>query len=544
MHSPGAVATAIAAAAEARQHAASAAAEGRKNAASAAADSAGSAVTNASNASATAAGGASASDYASAAAATTAAGGTNESEYGEGTIESAEEITTLNRDITYSALQILHLNYGLHHKTSLLSLNCTGKPCPDFPGSCGERFPNISACWNTGLVDEGYVKPPTPINCPKINNVNDLKPEGRDTSCSHYTDFHWHDQAAYQVFRLSDVYVNDDGNVFNATTLFNKGDCNGHLNFSVKAGKTQVHHVDKAVSLVYRQADAFYHGFIEWQPAFYILHSVLAAHPDIPLLARPSQWRFYHRTIQHVVGVSTSSFRRLAIPEGALFHVKELYLPLYQSCGNPSPAIWHTLRYNHILLPEGLPYFHEDRWQLRNVPRGDGPGNFPGSSDDGLGNASVGFRDRGYWSKVFPLPRDWIVVVVQRLGAKGRTMKQFGQLLGAVQKLFGMGRVHIFNGTQSVYETRDLFSKARLLVAGHGAGMSHMIFMPPNGTVLEIRPDNYDNACFHHLSHACDLNYYLVFGKGARLKPLTFDKQKVIRILRQIKEDFGNPRYW
>ncbi|CAI6004858.1 unnamed protein product [Closterium sp. NIES-64] len=91
------------------------------------------------------------------------------------------------------------------------------------------------------------------------------------------------------VFRLNNVYVNDDGNVFNATTLFNKGDCNGHLNFSFKAGHTQVHHVDRAVSLVYRQADAFYHGFIEWQPAFYILHKVLAAHPDIPLLARPSQ---------------------------------------------------------------------------------------------------------------------------------------------------------------------------------------------------------------------------------------------------------------
>ncbi|CAI5487300.1 unnamed protein product [Closterium sp. Naga37s-1] len=100
-----------------------------------------------------------------------------------------------------------------------------------------------------------------------------------------------------QVFRLNNVYVNDDGNVFNATTLFNKGDCNGHLNFSfkaghtqvpgrrllsrlhrvatlllpilplpqfsLKAGHTQVHHADKAVSLVYCQADAFYHGFIE-----------------------------------------------------------------------------------------------------------------------------------------------------------------------------------------------------------------------------------------------------------------------------------------
>ncbi|GJP67640.1 hypothetical protein CLOP_g24432 [Closterium sp. NIES-67] len=181
--------------------------------------------------------------------------------------------------------------------------------------------------------------------------------------------------------------------------------------------------------------------------------------------------------------------RRLAIPEGDLFHVGELYLPLYQSCGNPSPAIWRTLRYNHLLLPNGLPYFYSDRWQLRSVPHGgDSSEIFSGSPADGLGNASVGFGGRGNLSKVFPLPRDWIVVVVQRLGAKGRTMKQFRQLLGAVEKLFGAGRVRIFNGTQSVYETRDLFSKARLLVAGHGAGMSHMIFMPPNGTVLEIRP--------------------------------------------------------
>ncbi|CAI5518197.1 unnamed protein product [Closterium sp. Naga37s-1] len=277
-------------------------------------------------------------------AATTAAGGTNESEYGEGVIESAEEITTLNRDITSSDLHILHLNYGLHHKTSLLSLNCTGKPCPDFSGSCGKRFPNISACWNAGLVDEGYVKPPTPINCPKIFNVNDLKPEGRDTSCSHYTDFHWHDQAAYQVFRLNNVFVNDDGNVFNATTLFNKGDCNGHLNFSFKAGKTQVYHVDKAISLVYRQADAFYHGFIEWQPAFYILHSVLAAHPNIPLLARPSQVRHLPALSPSLLVLSGGCLQPpLILPRLHRVATRLLHPPLSARSPSPHPAAGSAL---------------------------------------------------------------------------------------------------------------------------------------------------------------------------------------------------------
>ena len=39
-----------------------------------------------------------------------------------------------------------------------------------------------------------------------------------------------------------------------------------------------------------------------------------------------------------------------------------------------------------------------------------------------------------------------------------------------------------------------------VLIAAHGGGESNMLFMPPGGAVIEVRPDNWPMPCFIDLA--------------------------------------------
>jgi capsular polysaccharide biosynthesis protein len=54
-----------------------------------------------------------------------------------------------------------------------------------------------------------------------------------------------------------------------------------------------------------------------------------------------------------------------------------------------------------------------------------------------------------------------------------------------------------------------LFSRARYLAANHGAGLTNMLFMKDNGSVLELRHvSDYVNNCYFILASALKLKYY------------------------------------
>lgn len=56
-------------------------------------------------------------------------------------------------------------------------------------------------------------------------------------------------------------------------------------------------------------------------------------------------------------------------------------------------------------------------------------------------------------------------------------------------------------------------SSANSIVSIHGAGLINMLYMRPEGLVLEFRRDKiYHNQCFWHLSQALCLKYYYLFG--------------------------------
>lgn len=81
---------------------------------------------------------------------------------------------------------------------------------------------------------------------------------------------------------------------------------------------------------------------------------------------------------------------------------------------------------------------------------------------------------------------------------------------------------------------KALFNRARLYVAVHGGGMSNMLFMPFQGSLLEISPHKYPNACYHFLAEVCSLAYYSVVGEGDKDSSTNVDMGEMKRVLADI----------
>lgn len=78
---------------------------------------------------------------------------------------------------------------------------------------------------------------------------------------------------------------------------------------------------------------------------------------------------------------------------------------------------------------------------------------------------------------------------------------------------------------------KELFNRAVLVLGVHGAAMTNIIFMPFHATLVELRPRDYDNACYHHLSEVCDLNYFLHLCDGKFETPTSCDMGQVQSVL-------------
>ncbi|CAI5530909.1 unnamed protein product, partial [Closterium sp. Naga37s-1] len=349
----------------------------------------------------------------------------------------------------------LHLNIGALYSPHLDSLNCSNAPtCPDFSGRCSVN-PEISACFNPGLEDDGKQWLRAPENCPKVKNVVESGAEGFDARCSHESDFAWHKWMVFQTFLLRGVYVSAEGQVFNASTHFARKGC-GHFSEFSYPQDTPVRHMHRALSLVYPQAMGFYHGLIEWLPQFLLLAPLLQKLPIIAVLGTPEQWAFYDRVLKPLVGVELAQINRVDIQPNELIFVDQLFMPLYQCCGKPSPAIWRDMRLRALLPPHGLPFFHKHGWHTRGIQ--------PITEKQA---AAV-------------LRSDWLVVVARRPGSR-RVLDKFEELLEEVKKVFGQEKVRTFDGSLPILEVGTAGRMAVIKAASSSATETacYCSFPPP-----------------------------------------------------------------
>ncbi|CAI5490731.1 unnamed protein product [Closterium sp. Naga37s-1] len=325
---------------------------------------------------------------------------------------------------------------------------------------------------------------------------------------------------AGQVLLLHNVYINVAGQVFNATHLFDHNACAADSPFHYTPGNTQVSSFPSLISLV---------DWFGWSARAYMLDlvpSIVTLDTVLPLLKGegvPVALGLRDRHVKNqmeqatglghweLVGVRLERMNPQILKEGELFFAHRLILPLKQRCGRPSRAMWSYLRHRNLLPKPGLPiYRHEFKPTYRRRKGED---------------LSAG--------------SEWIVVVAMRDEWKPlvQTLKLTQQLL----KWLPQDRIVTYrDGSLPFGKRKELFNRARLLVAAHDNVLADMVFMPAGGAVVEIRPEEEADPTFHHLADACQLDYYLLFSDGRKAdgkkggKPKVKDPRVVHKLLEKI----------
>jgi len=89
-----------------------------------------------------------------------------------------------------------------------------------------------------------------------------------------------------------------------------------------------------------------------------------------------------------------------------------------------------------------------------------------------------------------------------------RSIVNFNEIFEALKVEFPEEEWIIFNSL-AFSEAVELFSRAKLIIGAHGAGLSNMIFAPKGIPIIELFPNDMVNLCYWHLSwtlenrHSC-----------------------------------------
>ncbi|CAI5976312.1 unnamed protein product [Closterium sp. NIES-64] len=362
-----------------------------------------------------------------------------------------------------------------------------------------------------------------------------------------------------RVFALHDVYVNNKGQVFNATHVFNPNGCYAedkvrvgargreegerdekfhyeagtrvssynfliNLLFHYEAG-TRVSSYNSLVNLLViggtPGARVPFHEVLELVPLFLPLSRVLKKHGKPALVMRGKK-------LPRVVGITMG--RMLSFGDAArLLFVRTLIQPTYQHrqhphsaptflkplspcsfpypcppcavqptfqhCQHPSPSLWSKLRSSHFLQPRGLPLLNPD-WSER----------LPPSSP----------KTRSPPAAIPPWETSGVKEVIVLEPPAAVQVKGFAGIVAGLKGRFGAEHVRLVGRFQRD-DARDLFPRAALLVSVTSPFLVNLAFLPPRAALLELRPppaevDAVIADSVASLAAACQIHHRVIRG--------------------------------
>jgi hypothetical protein len=140
---------------------------------------------------------------------------------------------------------------------------------------------------------------------------------------------------------------------------------------------------------------------------------------------------------------------------------------------------------------------------------------------------------RGHLShiiKSLTLPK--VNILIYRKGQQ-RSITNFDQLLIQLKALTPSDEWVVFDQLPFV-ETVELFSRAKMIVGAHGAGLTNMIFAPKHIPIIELCPLSLVNLCYWHLSWILENDHRLFAceaSEGYEIKAPIDDLINVIKTI-------------
>jgi len=288
---------------------------------------------------------------------------------------------------------------------------------------------------------------------------------------------------SYPVFLARNVMLNRCGRMFDKEVSYNLEGCHPEWCYSDVLHRSSVRVLKRAFNLQHVFAGNYYHTIVDVLPALWRLRDLLKSHPDIPVVSHPGgleriltllQWK--REDLGEVVHVDNFNvFAEL------------VYSPHQKLCG------WMGFEWKEI----------REHFFSVTIPTLTG-------THPSLGGV-----------------KELAILLIKRLG-KTRRLENFEVLEERLVEKHGRERVRVFNGTENLEGTLEMFSSTTLLVAPHGSGLANMVFLPSNAAVLEIMPGDYQNVCFEMLATSVGLQYSRILGNGTWETAISIDLDQVV----------------
>lgn len=127
-------------------------------------------------------------------------------------------------------------------------------------------------------------------------------------------------------------------------------------------------------------------------------------------------------------------------------------------------------------------------------------------------------------------PFQYIILIKRNRRRPLRNYYQLEELLKKIcQKIDLELYIHDDNNLPKLTEQHQIFNKAKLVFAPHGAGGINIISMKKNAWYIEFLSKEGINICYSRLAYLCDINY-----KGISMENLTIDLNKIENTLKDL----------
>jgi len=135
-----------------------------------------------------------------------------------------------------------------------------------------------------------------------------------------------------------------------------------------------------------------------------------------------------------------------------------------------------------------------------------------------------------YWHYFGSNKRAPTKVYISRNKTKGRRILNEKELIPILKK---HGFSVYFMEDLEWKEQVSLMHNCEILISAHGSGLTNMLFMNPQGSVLELLPpprirDQLVNCCYYSLANALGIHYYYLFGERLRDRRSTRREDMII----------------
>lgn len=130
------------------------------------------------------------------------------------------------------------------------------------------------------------------------------------------------------------------------------------------------------------------------------------------------------------------------------------------------------------------------------------------------------------------IPLQKVNIIIFRKEQK-RSIKNFNELLSQLKSVTPNEEWIVFNQL-SFTKTVELFSRAKMIVGAHGAGLTNMIFAPKNIPIIELSPSNQVNLCYWHLSWILNNNHKLFACEALENDEINAPIDEIINVIKQL----------